>query len=198
MLIGYACAVDDADLRLQREALKAAGCGAMFEDRGSAALRARFALDLACRSCGAGDIVAVQRFDRFGRSPVHAIALLDNLVKRGVGLRALAEGIAVTADPGHPAAALFGALADFQRGCMAQRDRRRLWPSGAAGTLHSLQPTPRRYKLAPEDLACAVTLIAAGERKRDVAKYLGVGVRTLYRSLDRIKCREGSSGAAVA
>lgn len=186
MRYGYAClSGNDLDLALQKRELRAAGCGKIFEDRGSGAVRARLGLARAFEACAEGDVIVVQRLDRLGASPAHVIEIADRLIKQRVGLRSLTEAIDSTASDAVQALALIRALADFQRSHMAVRDRRRFIPAGALKTPRPLRVPDPRFKLSPDDIAFARQLVAGGEPQRAVAAHLGVGLTTLRRSLAR-------------
>ena len=80
MLIGYArISTDDQNLALQRDALAAAGCEKIYEDRISGARAERPGLALALEVARAGDTLVVWRLDRLGRSLKDLIALAERL-----------------------------------------------------------------------------------------------------------------------
>lgn len=56
-------------LSLQLDALQAAGCGTVHEDKLSGAAVHRPGLTAALTDCGAGDVLHVWKLDRLGRSP---------------------------------------------------------------------------------------------------------------------------------
>lgn len=186
MIYGYACSTsDDRDIFLQRQALRAAGCGAIFEDRASGSVRARLGLGQALATCQKGDLLVAQRMELLGRSPPHLIEILDNLMKRGIGFRSLTESIDLNARSA--ALPIVSALADFQRRHMATRDRRRLSPVGAPIPVRPSRAPDCRFKLSPDDIAFAQQLIGSGEKRSAVAAHLKVARGTLYRSLVRAR-----------
>jgi Resolvase, N terminal domain len=92
VLIGYAHtgAEDSPGLRLQLDALRAAGCEQVFADTGS--WRERPDLDRALRELRDGrDCLVVCRLDRLGRSLRDLIATVAELEERGVGRTASAN-----------------------------------------------------------------------------------------------------------
>ena len=186
MIYGYASLTSaDPDLFCQRKALRAVGCGTIFEDRASGSVRARLGLGQALATCQKGDLLVIQRLELLGRSPPHLIEILDNLMKRGIGLRSLTEPIDTRTQSAHLAVVIVGALADFQRRHMAVRDRRRLGPVGPPKPVRPSRAPDCRFKLSPDDIAFAQQLIGSGEKHRAVAAHLGVARGTLYRSLAR-------------
>jgi hypothetical protein len=75
-LIGYArVSTQDQHLRLQQDALKAAGCIKIFTDTISGAKQERKGLEEAIAFLREGDILVVWRLDRLGRqsSPTHPL-----------------------------------------------------------------------------------------------------------------------------
>ena len=67
--IGYArVSTEDQNLDLQRDALRAAGCDVVYEDRVSGAVNGggRKGLSDALAACGAGDVLVVWKLDRVG------------------------------------------------------------------------------------------------------------------------------------
>ena len=87
MKIGYArVSTDEQNLDLQRAALEAAGCERVFEDRGiSGADSASPGLAAALGALGAGDVLAVWKLDRLGRSLGQLIVMIDGIGKAGAG-----------------------------------------------------------------------------------------------------------------
>ena len=77
MKIGYArVSMHDQNLDLQRDALKAAGCKKIIEDTISGGKVRRDGLDRVLELLRKGDVLAVWRLDRLGRSLKHLIELM--------------------------------------------------------------------------------------------------------------------------
>ena len=84
MKIGYVRVSDhDQTEDLQVDALKAAGCEVIYGDHGvSGTIRKRKGLDDLLNQLTEGDTLCVWKIDRLGRSTIHLLTLLDDLVKR--------------------------------------------------------------------------------------------------------------------
>lgn len=182
MLIGYArVSTDDQSLALQLDALQAAGCGQVFEDTASGASAGRKGLSDALTRCTAGDVLTVWKLDRLGRSLLDLVGLVENLKKRGIGLKVL-TGAGATIDTtkaeGRLFFAMFAALAEFERELIRERTK-----AGMKAAKKRGRHVGRPRKLTPDRLAHARTLIEGGTERADVAALLDVGVATLRRAL---------------
>ena len=77
-LIGYArVSTAEQDTALQTDALRKAGCERVFEDVVSGARADRPGLAAALAYLRDGDVLAVWRLDRLGRSLPHLVRLLN-------------------------------------------------------------------------------------------------------------------------
>lgn len=180
MKIGYArVSTDDQNLDLQLHALTAAGCETVFEDRLSGASLARPGLSNALVALAPGDVLAVWRLDRLGRSLGDLIQLLDTIGRAGAGFQSLSDAIDTTTAGGRLVFHLLGAMAEFERGLISERTKAGL---GAARKRGRVLGRPR--KLSPHQIAHARELIEAGTETRGaVAALFNVDSKTLRRAL---------------
>lgn len=99
-LVGYLRVSSEAqDTRLQRDALTEAGAMKFFEDKISSRKTDRPGLAAALEYLRCGDVLAVWKLDRLGRSVKEILTLADELHDRGVGLRVLTGTLAGTYTP---------------------------------------------------------------------------------------------------
>ena len=118
--VGYArVSTLDQDPALQLDALVAAGCVKVFEDRASGARADRPGLQKALDYARDGDVLIVWKLDRLGRSLPHLIETVSALEKRAVGFRSLTEAIDTTTPGGRLVFHLFGALGVLVTGRLA-------------------------------------------------------------------------------
>jgi hypothetical protein len=68
---------------LQLDALRAAGCDQVHEDKLSGVAANRPGLTAALAACAAGDVLTVWKLDRLGRSMAELIGIVDDLNRRG-------------------------------------------------------------------------------------------------------------------
>lgn len=179
MKFGYArVSTSDQDASLQRDALKAAGCDKITIDKVSGAAKKRPKLDKLVKSLNEGDVLAVWRLDRVGRSLPHLLAFVQDLQDRGIGFQSLHETIDTTSANGKLMFHVFAALIEFERDLLIERTNAGLDAARKRGARIGRPPT-----LTPTQVKHARKLIEAGERPVDVAGTLGVNRSTLYRAL---------------
>ncbi|HXT07619.1 MAG TPA: recombinase family protein [Roseiarcus sp.] len=183
MKIGYArISTEEQSLDLQRDALKRAGCGEIFEDCGvSGATVRRVGLDIALSKVGQGDSLIVWKLDRLGRSLPHLIETVKELGERGAGFASLSESIDTTTAGGTLIFHIMGALAEFERSLIVERVN-----AGIAAAKKRGKHVGRPRKLTPEQIAHAREVIDGGmQTPAGMAGLLGVDHSTLWRSIRR-------------
>lgn len=141
MLIGYA-RVSTADQRpeLQLDALRAAGCEQIFEERISGVVRDRPELTQCLRTLRAGDTLVVWRLDRLGRSLKDLVETITGLQDRGVVFRSLTEAIDTTTSGGKLIFHIFASLAEFERSIIRERTNAGLAAARARGRKGGRKP----------------------------------------------------------
>src|SRR5882672_9726556 len=187
MNIGYArVSTGEQSLSLQLDALRAAGCEVIHEDKASGVLNGRKGLTEALKGCAAGDVLVVWKLDRLARSLHDLVVIAEDLKSRDVGLKILTgEGAAV--DTTHPQGRMiFGILAvmvEFERELMSERTVAGMKAARKRGVRVGRPP-----KLTEFQRREAASMLDAGKARSDIAALLGVHVGTLRRALN-----EGSS-----
>jgi DNA invertase Pin-like site-specific DNA recombinase len=178
-LVGYArVSTLDQDPALQRDALAAAGCAKLFEDRASGARTDRPGLGQALGFLREGDVLVVWKLDRLGRSLAHLVETVAALAARGVGFRSLTEAIDTTTPGGRLVFHLFAALGQFERDLIRERTRAGLAAAAARGRRGGRRPVVTADKLRRARL-----LIAQGLTVREAATRLRIGKTALYEAL---------------
>ena len=177
MLIGYArVSTVDQDTALQLDALGRAGCERVFEERASGARSDRPVLAEAMDYARAGDVIAVWRLDRFGRSLKDLISKVGDLRERGVGFRSLTEAVDTTTPGGQLVFHIFGALAEFERELIRERTMAGLEAARARGRKGGRPSKMTRAKVRQ----ASVLLADPGTDVGAVCETLGVSKSTLY------------------
>lgn len=180
MLIGYAqVSTDDQKLDLQRDALLAAGCERIFDEKIAGAAAHLPVRDEMLDFARDGDVSVVWRLDRLGRSLRDLVEEVSSLGERDVGLRSLGESIDTTTPAGTLVFHVFAALAEFESALLRERTRAGLMAAARRG---SRLGRPRSLSATQVDMArsmMANPMLSA----QQVADELGVHRSTLYRSL---------------
>jgi DNA invertase Pin-like site-specific DNA recombinase len=183
MKIGYArVSTDDQNLALQLDALRAAGCEAVHEDKASGVLNGRKGLADALDRCAAGDVLVVWKLDRLARSLHDLVVIAEDLKGRGVGLKILTgEGAAVdtTQPQGRMVFGILAVMAEFERELMSERT-----VAGMAAAKRRGVRLGRPLKLSKYQRQEAASMLDQGKARADVAALLGVHVGTLRRALN--------------
>lgn len=180
MRVGYArVSTQDQKPELQLDALKAAGCERIFEEKASGAQRDRPQLKAAVEYMREGDTLVVWKLDRLARSMKQLIETVEDLDARGIGFQSLTEAIDTTTAGGRLVFHIFGALAEFERSIIRERTQAGLAAAKARGRTGG-----RPRSLTDDDLDVARTLLADGKLTVDaVARQLRVSPATLYRHI---------------
>jgi len=181
---GYArVSTDDQNLGLQRDALRAAGCQRIHEDRMSGAKAARPGLTQAVEIARAKDMLAVLRLDRLGRSLRDLIVLARTLDDAGIGLMSLHEKIDTSSSGGELILHMFGALAEFERNLVRERTQAGLSAARAGGRKGGRLKTfdPAKRKLAVQLYDAKQHTIA------EISRMMGISKPTLYNYLSEAR-----------
>src|SRR5699024_8980756 len=180
MLIGYArVSSHDQNLELQRDALEAAGCEKVFEDKASGARIERPEWPRAKDHLREVDSLVWWRLERLRRSRKHLITTIEELDERGVGFRSLQENLDTTTSGGRLIFHVFGALAEFERELIRERTMAGLAAARARG-----RKGGRPRKLSTKQITMARQLLEDPDQQvTEVAKVLGVARSTLYMAL---------------
>jgi len=147
-----------------------------YVDRGiSGAKESRPELNrlMADAQTGAFQIVMVARFDRFARSASHLLRGLETFTEAGISFVSLTEGIDTSTLAGKMVFTVLGAVAEMERGLIAERVKAGMKNAKAKGVKMGA-PTAL-------DSMEADRLIAAGMSTQDIARELNVSRRTVYR-----------------
>lgn len=182
MLVGYArtsTVEQEAGLEAQARDLAAAGCERTFAERVSSIGR-RAELEAAITFMRQGDTLVVTKPDRLARSVADLLAIVGRLEAKGVALRVLSMGGAEV-DTGHATGRLMltmlGAVAEFERALMLERQREGIAKAKAEGKYQGRAPTAQRQADTVRQLK------AEGVRPVEIARRLGIGRASVYRIL---------------
>lgn len=178
--LGYArISTTDQTLALQIDALKSAGCDAIYKDHGiSGVKRDRAGLDKLLAEIKAGDVLVVWKLDRLGRSLSHLIQTLQDLQERDISFRSLKDAIDTATAGGRLCFHIMGALAEFERDLISERTKAGMQAASKRG-IHLGRPR----KLTEAHLVKAKVLLSDGEDIASIANVFKVHPSTLTRRL---------------
>lgn len=137
-LVGYArVSTNDQDLSMQISALRRAGVleDNIWSEYVSGVKAKRPQRDMALLDARKGDVFVVYKLDRLGRSFRELLEMTDNMQDRGIGFRSLTEGFDTTKPAGKLLFHMLGALAEFERGLIAERTRDGMAEAKAQGRM---------------------------------------------------------------
>ncbi len=182
MLIGYArVSTQDQNPQLQLDALKAAGCEQVFQEKVTGKLADRPELVACLRTLRKGDTLVVWKLDRLGRSLKNLVEIIHDLDQRGVAFRSITESIDTISAGGKLVFHLFGALAEFEHSLIRERTLAGLSAARARGRLGG-----RKSKLSADDVRKAAAMLRDPcMTKAEVAKHFKVSRVTLNAALNR-------------
>lgn len=167
-------------LDLQKDALLGAGVGPqmIYEDLALGKKDGRRGLQGCLKALRSGDTLVVWKLDRLGRDLRHLVNTVDDMSKRGVGLRVLSgqTPIDTTTAQGKLMFGIFASPAEFERELIRERTIAGLASARARGRVGGRKPkmTPTKIRLAQAAMGQGETVVA------DLCAELGVSRQTLY------------------
>ena len=179
MKIGYArtSTLDQkAGLEAQLEELKEAGCEKLFSEQVSSVSR-RERLETAVDFIREGDTLVVTKLDRLARSVRHLLDIVETLKAKGADLRIINLNLDTGTATGKLLFTMIGAIAEFEREMMLERQREGIAKAKRAGKYKGRKPTARAKS---KEIA---GLKAQGLGAADIARQLGIGRASVYRVL---------------
>jgi DNA invertase Pin-like site-specific DNA recombinase len=176
-MTGYArVSTSEQNLDLQRDALKRAGCERIIEDTVSGGKVQRPGLERVHDALRSGDVLAVWRLDRLGRSLRHLIELMAELESERIGFQSVTESIDTTTPGGKLVFHIFWGA----RGVWAKPDPRT--DVRGAGSRESTRQERRQAKLGEKQRAVAVDLYRQKKHTIDeICNAVGISRPTLYK-----------------
>lgn len=182
MFIGYArtsTVEQRAGLDAQLRDLTATGCNKTFSEQVSSVSR-RVELEMALDFCREGDTLVVTKLDRLARSTLDLLAITNRLEAKGVSLRVLDFGgsaLDTKGPTGKLILTVVGAIGEFERSLMLQRQREGIAAAKALGKYKGRAPTARAKSGEIRKLR------AEGLGASHIAKQLNIGRASVYRVL---------------
>ncbi len=180
MLVGYArtsTIEQEAGLEAQVRDLRAAGADKIFKEQVSSIAK-RLELERALDFIREGDTLLVTRLDRLARSVRDLLEIVDRVATKGAELKILAMGLDTGNATGRLMLQLLGAVAEFERALLLERQREGIRKAQQAGRYKGRKPVVRARRSEIE------ALLGAGVTPTQVARQLGIARSSVYRVVD--------------
>ena len=183
MIVGYArtSTLDQqAGLQAQVRDLEAAGCERTFQEHVSSVAAARPKLEEALRFVREGDVLIATKPDRLARSTRQLLDIVEDLDRRKVSLILLSMGgerIDSRSPTGKLMLTMLGAMAEFERNMMLERQREGIAKAKAEGKYAGRQPTARAKA------ADILRMAGEGKTRERIAMDLEISLASVYRVL---------------
>ena len=195
MLIGYArtsTVEQRAGYESQLEALAAAVCEKVFQEQVSSVAK-REQLDVALEFIREGDTLVVTKLDRLARSVADLLKINASLIAKGAHLKVLELDLDTSTAVGKLLFTMVGAIAEFERGLMLERQREGIAKAKAEGKYRGRKPTARAKA------AEIAALRSQGVSPNKIARDLGIGRSSVFRILanQRATQKRGAGAGAM-
>lgn len=177
-LIGYA-RVSKKEQKLDRQinALKAAGCTKIFQEKISTRIKERPQLNECFKYLRAGDILVVDDWDRLGRTLIEKILMIDEIHKMKVKLISLAQNIDTTTPEGRMFFYTNAMFAEYVRSQISLSTKKGLMAARAQGRFGG-----RKFSLNKDQVKDLLRLCKEGViPQRDLARMFNISLPTLTR-----------------
>jgi DNA invertase Pin-like site-specific DNA recombinase len=179
MRVGYArtSTVDQtAGFAAQVRDLEATGCEKIFREQVSSVAK-RDQLEAALDFIRDQDTLVVTKLDRLARSTHHLLDIANRVKVKGASLQILNLGLDSSTATGELMFTVIGAIGQFERSMMLERQREGIAKAKAEGKYKGRKPTARAK------LSEAKALAKQGVGPTQIAKTLGIGRASVYRIL---------------
>lgn len=121
MIFGYArVSTSEQETTLQLDALKRAGVKQIFQEKRSGVATRPVLADL-LNQLKKGDKIYVYKIDRFARSLIDLLGILQKIEAIGASFQSLTEPIDTSTGAGRMMMHMLGAFAEFERGIIRER-----------------------------------------------------------------------------
>ena len=177
MKYGYArVSTTDQDLTIQVEALKAAGCETIRQEKVSGtSVQGRDELNTLLDFMREGDELVVTRVDRLARSIRDLQNIVYDLEKKGVVLSATEQPIQTNTSAGKCFLDMLGVFGEFETNLRKERQMEGIAKAKEKGVYKGRKPSV--------DVARVRELRDSGIGASAIAKEMGIGRASVYRAL---------------
>jgi len=179
MLVGYvrtSTLEQQAGYEAQVREMEALGCDKIFGEQVSSVAH-REQLNKAIEYVREGDTLAVKTLSRLARNITHLWEIVETLEAKGVNLRILDVGIDTKSSTGKLVLTIFGAVNQWEREVMLERQREGIAKAKAEGKYKGRAPTARAKSKEITQMK------DEGASVQQIVAKLGVSQASVYRIL---------------
>jgi len=189
MIYGYArVSTVHQDTHLQIDALERAGAQIIIEEKTSS-VGARRELNRLLSQLHSGDCVLVYKLDRFARSLIDLLKIVDKIEASGATFRSITESVDTSTPAGRMMMQMVGAFAEFERGIIRERS---IAGQNAARERGHL-PGRRRVLTREQEAELVRLYLSGGYTFRNLAIRYGVSLSAVKRAVYSVTNPSSSS-----
>lgn len=177
MIYGYArVSTWGQDLETQLSALKINGCTKIYKDKFTGTKMERKEFQKLLEIVNTHDTIIITKLDRFARTTVQGLQVIQDLFNRGVRVHILNMGMIENTATGKLILTQMLAFAEFERDMIVERTQE----GKAMAKLNPNFKEGRPNKFTKKQINHALSLLATNTTK-EVSKLTGISEATLYR-----------------
>lgn len=173
-------------LEEQLSQLFESGCDEVIEETYSGRTNDRPQLKLLLEKLKEGDTFTVTKLDRFARSLIDGIKLIQELLDRGIKINILNIGIMDNTPSSKLIRNIFLSFAEFERDMILERTRE--GKEIARRKQGYKEGRPKKFTKDQIDLALSMLSVNGGDKSyNEVERLMGISVSTLKRANNKLK-----------
>lgn len=171
--------IDGKNVTSQLELLQASGASKIIQEKFVGAKRNRPQLDNLIADVQIGDTVVATSLHCIADNTKHLLEIIESLNAAGASLKIINDNIDTSTTQGEVLRVLLGAITDFERQVVRERQAMGIAKAKQAGRYKGRKPTA----MAKTDEVLALN--AQGLTRQKIADQLGIGVASVYRILKK-------------
>ena len=169
--------INGQNVQSQLDLLKASGASKIVQEKPAGTKLDRPQLDKLISGARDGDSVVVTSLYRLADNTKHLLEIVESLNAAGASLKIIDNGIDTSPPYGEVIRVLLGAITDFERQVVRERQAVGIAKAKQAGRYKGRKPTA----MAKTDEVLALN--TQGLTRQKIADQLGIGVASVYRIL---------------
>jgi len=179
MKYGYArVSTSEQNLRRQLIALRERGCDKIFREKKSGKDKDRSALNTLLSVLEKGDVVVVVSLDRLGRKLSDLLKIVEELHTKGIQFVSIKENIDTTSPQVMLVFQVFGAIAQFERAFIKERQKEGIQAALADGVQFGRPSKIKDFDLFKKQVESGMSI-------NDISDYYDISRQQVYNMLHK-------------